>query len=330
MKWNIGSTSFSSGSDPITTTQTSSLPPNHPPIPSSSSSSTTSTSRSASQQQLPAQCPMSSSTSSPSSAYSSAPPPLLARCPVQHDGASASAAAGGSGATMNPLNNIPANLSLTRQPDQKSDLPTDRTASSIPRPVSPDTPGGEAYGTGNTWDYPSPQQFYNALVRKGWETPEDSVEVMVAIHNFLNERAWDEVMKWERMKPNGDKATLARFTGRPGELSPKARLHLLAGKIFPEHFNTTPPFDRHDWIVTRPDPSAPAPAPATSSPTPTSAAADQPKITTRYVIDYYSAPPDEDGNPVFSLDVRPALDDLESISQRIKVGVQEWINGESE
>jgi len=39
------------------------------------------------------------------------------------------------------------------------------------------------------------------LVRKGWETPEDSVEMMVDIHNFLNEEAWQEVMKWERKLP---------------------------------------------------------------------------------------------------------------------------------
>jgi hypothetical protein len=51
------------------------------------------------------------------------------------------------------------------------------------------------------WEYPSPQQFYNALVRKGWETPEESIEMVVAIHNFLNERAWEEVMKWEKRKP---------------------------------------------------------------------------------------------------------------------------------
>ena len=50
--------------------------------------------------------------------------------------------------------------------------------------------------------------------------------------------------------------------------------------------------------------------------------------TTRYVIDYYSAPPDEEGNPVFSLDVRPALDSLESINQRIRVAFEEWTRGE--
>jgi len=42
------------------------------------------------------------------------------------------------------------------------------------------------------------------------------------------------------------------------------------------------------------------------------------------VIDYYSGPEDEDGNPVFVLDVRPALDSFESVSQRIKMTWEEW------
>jgi len=66
-----------------------------------------------------------------------------------------------------------------------ADLPTDRTLSSIPRDA------------GGNWEYPSPQQFFNALVRKGWETPENEIETMVQIHNFLNEKAWEEVHKWE-------------------------------------------------------------------------------------------------------------------------------------
>jgi hypothetical protein len=71
------------------------------------------------------------------------------------------------------------------------ELPVDRTSSSIPRPNSEE----------KVWEYPSPQQFYNALVRKGWETPEEHVETMVEIHNFLNEEAWQEVMKWEKRLP---------------------------------------------------------------------------------------------------------------------------------
>jgi cytochrome c heme-lyase len=125
-------------------------------------------------------------------------------------------------------------------------------------------------------------------------------------------------------------------------------MHLWAGKVFPSMFNTEPPFDRHDWIVTRPDPNGTAEpvkqSPAAqfinnqtqaSSPNPTQPSAPSPfaaatrTSTTRYVIDYYDAGKDEDGMPVFSLDVRPALDSFQSVSERVKVGVEEWMRGQS-
>jgi hypothetical protein len=123
----------------------------------------------------PARCPVDhASASTPAPAAPSAP----AKCPVDHAGAGASGA-------PNPANNIP-ELAQAPAAHQTAPLPTERETSSIPR----DTGGAR-------WEYPSPQQFYNALVRKGWETPEESVEVMVHIHNFLNERAWQEVCRWE-------------------------------------------------------------------------------------------------------------------------------------
>jgi Cytochrome c/c1 heme lyase. len=96
----------------------------------------------------------------------------LPQCPVDHT-------------SLNPLNQMPS-LAQEPSPNQSVLLPTVPTESSIPRDPS------------SKWEYPSPQQFYNALVRKGWETPEDSVETMVEIHNFLNEQAWAEVLKWEQ------------------------------------------------------------------------------------------------------------------------------------
>jgi hypothetical protein len=95
-----------------------------------------------------------------------------AKCPVNHE-------------KFNDRNQMP-DLPQLPALNQSVDLPTARTQSSIPRDQS-----------GN-WEYPSPQQFYNALVRKGWVTPEEHVETMVDIHNFLNEQAWQEVLKWER------------------------------------------------------------------------------------------------------------------------------------
>jgi len=125
---------------------------------------------------------------------------------------------------------------------------------------------------------------------------------MVEIHNFLNEEAWQEVLKWEKRCNSGDEDPhLARFKGRPGEMSPKARFWLLAGWLLPSRFNNEPPFDRHDWIVRR----------------------SKTGEEVRYVIDYYSAPPEPDGSPVFSLDVRPALDSFGSLKERIAFATEE-------
>ena len=71
------------------------------------------------------------------------------------------------------------------------------------------------------------------------------------------------------------------------------------------------PFDRHDWHIHRPLPSSST----TSSYTAPSST--QAYTTHRYVIDYYSLPDDAAGNPVFSLDVRPALDDFEAVKERL-------------
>lgn len=144
--------------------------------------------------------------------------------------------------------------------------------------------------------YPSPQQFYNALVRKGWETPEESIPTMVAIHNWMNEAAWSEVVRWESRyfgppsvgpTASADEVpdlSLTRFTGRPKELSPKARFHGLLAKLFPATYSAEPPFDRHDWMIRR-----------------DGWGESERDKTHRYVIDYYSAPDDENGNPVFHL-----------------------------
>ena len=61
-----------------------------------------------------------------------------------------------------------------------------------------------------------------------------------------------------------------------------------AGRIT-DNYRTEPPFDRHDWFVQR----------LTSG---------GKSREVRYVIDYYSGPPEPTGEPVFYLDVRPAID----------------------
>jgi cytochrome c heme-lyase len=131
----------------------------------------------------PAQCPVPHTSTSAATApakcpidHNAAPPPVdrPAQCPIDHKQAG-----------LDPRNQMP-QLSQAPAANQSIALPTAREESTIPRDEA------------SRWEYPSPQQFYNALVRKGWETPEEHVETMVQIHNFLNEQAWQEIVKWEQ------------------------------------------------------------------------------------------------------------------------------------
>jgi cytochrome c heme-lyase len=76
--------------------------------------------------------------------------------------------------------------------------------------------------------------------------------------------------------------------------------HILTFELTPN--STEPPFDRHDWVVHRPETGE----------------------EVRYIIDYYSAPPLPDGSPVFSLDVRPALDSVAGIQARVNGWKEVW------
>ncbi|KAH8598675.1 cytochrome c/c1 heme lyase [Bisporella sp. PMI_857] len=225
----------------------------------------------------------------------------------------------------NPLNYMYSDLSQDRTPTQAISLPTEREVSTIPK--------GD--GQGN-WEYPSPQQMYHALLRKG--TPEselkEGVESMVSIHNFLNEGAWAEIVEWERrfsgglmrgwkMCKKGEEGSLAganlevganedevsqpkliRFQGRPKEMTPKAAMIQVMGYVYPSAFATEPPFDRHDWFVQREHQGK--------------------KEEVRYVIDYYSGPPEPTGEPVFYLDVRPAITPTAAVERMMRWGGDVW------
>lgn len=171
---------------------------------------------------------------------------------------------------IDPRNQMPQNLDKATSPSGAS-LSTERVKSSIPK-------GGTDT---ETWTYPSPQMFWNALVRKGKTegASEKDMDVVISVHNSMNEMTWTQVLEWEKLHPvkgEGREPKLLRFLGRPDELSPKARLKTL--------FGHPPPFDRHDWVV------------------------DRGGQEVRYVIDYY-----HDESAV-SLDKQPQnMTDLSSI-----------------
>ncbi|KAL2047586.1 hypothetical protein N7G274_000628 [Stereocaulon virgatum] len=271
----------------------------------------------------PPGCPVYNTSSDPPfpPQQSSKPPTYGSSCPVASPKApiEPTATTPSSLSKLNPLNYMPSSISQTRASNQTIHLPTSRTVSSIPR--------GDTEGN---WEYPSPQQMYNAMLRKGYDdTPEDAVESMVAVHNFLNEGAWAEIEGWEARFSKGlihgwqackrgeegfkpekytpsQKPRLTRFMGRPGDMTPKARMLDVVGRLWPGKFAGEPPFDRHDWYVQR-----------------TSANGTTREV--RYVIDYYSGPPEPTGEPVFYLDVRPAVDrPTAAVERMVRWGSDVW------
>ena len=142
--------------------------------------------------------PSSSAPSSSSSTSASA-----ATCPIDHGGASAAAAAAAPapprsrGTVYNvysqpidPSNQMPATAAQAPSPGQTKPLSTNRVQATI-----------QKGGTDGTWTYPSPQMFWNALVRKGKAdgVSEDDMDSVVSIHNEMNERAWAGLLTWEAL-----------------------------------------------------------------------------------------------------------------------------------
>lgn len=264
-------------------------------------------------------------------------------CPVKH-GRGLMVAPGASSQVSVPssVEEAAAHSQMPRA-DQRIPLSTHRVVSTIPRadelrdPIENRAPAAaaatgaagscESKNTGggvsncaphqppdaHRWVYPSEQQFYNALRRKGWSADETTIPDVVRIHNAVNERGWSDVCKWEALRGN-DTPRLVRFLGRPKDLSPRAWLN---SRILWYH----EPFDRHDWYVSRGenDPEAEA---------------------RRYVIDFYggndglsgvaateaSAASVQEQNqhtparpPSMYIDVRPALDNPDAVIDRMKM-----------
>jgi cytochrome c heme-lyase len=152
------------------------------------------------------------------------------------------------------------------------------------------------------WMYPSEQQFFHALRKKGWDNVEaESIPSVLQIHNTINERTWNQIQEWEStmdIEDNRDVNTnlkLVRFMGRPNDMSPQA---FVWTKIFQW---ADPPFDRHDWYVQKQQ------QPQRQHKDNSSTASSYP--IQRYVIDYYMFPPlDPQMPPTPFVDARPALD----------------------
>lgn len=90
---------------------------------------------------------------------------------------------------IDSANNMPKVSEQAPQADQKIPLAKEREISTIPRANSDD----------KLWVYPSEQMFFNAMRRKNWRPEEQDMQVVVPIHNAVNEMAWQKILEWEQL-----------------------------------------------------------------------------------------------------------------------------------
>ncbi|KAJ1431418.1 cytochrome c/c1 heme-lyase [Ochromonadaceae sp. CCMP2298] len=199
-------------------------------------------------------------------------------CPVDHKSAPSASAS----------YNAPANdmaFGQDRYPGQQNDLSVRRKVSTIPKGSF--SPAHQPSADIDKWVYPSEQQYFNAMKRKGYSPAEVDIPVVLFIHNNVNEQGWSKVKEWESYSGN-PAPKLVRFIGRPKDMSPKA--------ILLNWMGYTKPFDRHDWVV------------------------DRHGKEVRYVIDFYGGASTHVGKnkPVsIYLDVRPAVDSAGALVARL-------------
>lgn len=153
------------------------------------------------------------------------------------------------------------------------------------------------------------------MARKQHNPQARDMQVIVPIHNAVNERTWAAVKAWEKSR-GGEKCggvKLVSFKGRPGDRSPKAWAKVLLGQVSIIEWihycisdsisSYTAPFDRHDWIV------------------------DRCGKRIRYIIDFYSgrSDPSSPHLPSFYIDARPALDTWDGVKMRFERIRDRWI-----
>ena len=236
------------------------------------------------------------------------------KCPVDHKGGASSlwkVLGINSSKAPSPVPNeddkkLPASLeeaakhAQTPHPNQRLPLSTHRASSTIPRGASDknQTPHHQlGAAESSNWVYPSEQQVFNAMKRKGWEgVEEESIPSFLQIHNSVNERSWRQLCEWE----SNDNIQLVRFEGRPKDLTPKA--WILSNLLFQEK-----PFDRHDWFIDN--------------------GSEKEK---RYVLDFYMEENSRGGIPRVEIDVRPALDTPQAFAARAQRIASELFPGITE
>lgn len=137
-----------------------------------------------------------------------------ASCPVDHSSSASSTSRSWTQSLASYLpwsssSSAPSQPSSASSRPQADPLDTDRIISSIPRsnsnpeacPVDHGSSANAEVETGKhasgNWVYPSEKMFFEAMKRKGYNARVADMKTVVPIHNAVNERAWEQIKKWE-------------------------------------------------------------------------------------------------------------------------------------
>lgn len=148
-----------------------------------------------------------------------------ATCPVDHSTRAAWTSANALKAAPAPAPSAPSDPAPATS--SSPSLSTSRETSTIPR-------WSDTEGDQGPWVYPSPAQFYNAMSRKNQSPQARDMDIVVPIHNAVNERAWAQILQWEQgwdaqSKERCGGPKLVSFKGRPKEMTWRAWWKGLAG-----------------------------------------------------------------------------------------------------
>ena len=230
-------------------------------------------------------------TSAPTATAAASPPGDISQCPVDEATRLAWLETHRPGGSAGDITGAAGDI--TPDAGNAAALSSARAVSSIPRTAA-----------GGNWVYPSEQQFYDAMQRKGMAGAGERMDMraVIPIHNDVNERVWRSIERWEGAEQSvpakqseGVSASaaprpslsLTSFQGDSKKVTPRAwiRHYLLRMDL---------PFDRHDWVVER-----------------RAATGAEPRRID-YVIDFYM-----DKTRGVYLDVRPKLNTLEGCKRRL-------------
>ncbi|ANQ11141.1 Cytochrome c heme lyase [Plasmodium coatneyi] len=182
---------------------------------------------------------------------------------------------------INERNMMPEIPNYSLREESECPLNRKRDVSSIPK------------NTKENWLYPSPQQFYNSLIRKNKHIDRNYIDAVVTVHNEVNEESWKHILKYEYLhRSKCSEVTLQRFLGKFDDLSVKAKFRSIFSKL-------GRPFDRHDWYVNRCGKEV------------------------KYILDYYNDESMQDDKNIY-IDVRPAMNSFSNVWDRIRYPFYEF------